>query len=150
MAIPAERLRQYATADWLRATLQDWEISCLLPSAVPTLTEERPYATIAGAKKRELSLPDVQVGTSADTAAETARVVKQMRLGSGVKIEGGGEKAFVHEWFATYNAEGRAGNIGLVPEPIRHAYPSHAPNVLDGTTRLYVEHFCAWFVRNKL
>jgi hypothetical protein len=50
----------------------------------------------------------------------------------------------VQEWFNVYNKEGRAGNIGLVPGPLKALYPTKAPLELDPMIAAYVAHFAEW------
>lgn len=56
--------------------------------------------------------------------------------------------ARVQEWFDTFTKEGRAGNVGLVPEPARGLYPTKGPFELDPTIRAYVVHFAEWDKKN--
>ncbi len=152
MEIPKERLDLYADPAWLHGTLQSWELSNLFGSG-PEMTEERPYVTIVGPAKRELCTPDVALTKAADTALDLTRATKQLRMSSGGATNAVTSSSsilatdHVQQWFDGFHAEGRRGNIGLVPEPLRNAYPKSAPHELDPTTRAYVEHFCAWFVR---
>ncbi len=55
----------------------------------------------------------------------------------------------VQGWFNHYNKEGRAGNVGLVPEPVRNAYPRKAPLDLDPDVRSFVTHFAEWNEKHK-
>lgn len=158
MEIPADRLALYASPEWLHGTLQTWELASLFgsaPSPHALMTEERPYVTVAvkASAKRELCTPDVALTKAVDTALDLTRATKQLRMSSGgaanavTSSSGILATDHVQAWFDGFHGEGRRGNIGLVPEPLRHAYPKNAPHELDPATRAYVEHFCAWFVR---
>jgi hypothetical protein len=50
----------------------------------------------------------------------------------------------VRKWVDVYQKEGRAGNVGLVPEPLRDQFPNKAPPDLDSITFAYVCHFAEW------
>lgn len=158
MEIPKERLDLYASPEWLHGTLQTWELSSLFgsePSPQSQMTEARPYVTVAvkASSKRELCAPDVALTKAVDTALDLTRATKQLRMSSGGATNAVTSSSsvlateHVQQWFDGFHAEGRRGNIGLVPEPLRNAYPKNAPHELDPAARAYVEHFCAWFVR---
>ncbi len=152
MDIPPHCLTRYAGSAWLAATLHEWEMSSLFGGAA-VVDDDAPFITVAVAKKRELSTPDVQLSGAAEAAAEAARVTKQLRMsnGGGVSSTTNNNEAaeVVREWFTAFDAEGKAGNIGLVPEPLRQQYPNRAPNELDPRVRAHVEHFYMWTTRNN-
>ncbi len=54
----------------------------------------------------------------------------------------------VQQWFDSYHKEGRAGNIGLVPEPVRAMYPAKPPLDLEPSVRSFVCHFAEWDKKN--
>lgn len=58
-------------------------------------------------------------------------------------------KKRVQVWFESFDKEGRAGNVGLAPEPVRDAYPQKAPRDLDPSVRSYVTHFAEWNEKHK-
>lgn len=47
----------------------------------------------------------------------------------------------VEEWFKTWKAHGKAGNVGLVPVPVQHTFPLNESTVQDEDLRGFLVHF---------
>ena len=47
----------------------------------------------------------------------------------------------VDEWFKTWRAHGKAGNVGLVPLPVQHTFPLNESTVQDEDLRAFLVHF---------
>jgi hypothetical protein len=56
----------------------------------------------------------------------------------------------IDAWYAEWNAKGKAGQIGLVPAPARHLYPTTTTtSVLPENVRAFLLHFLNWQSKKK-
>jgi len=56
----------------------------------------------------------------------------------------------IDEWFQTFNKEGKKGNVGLVPIPLKTLYPNKAPSKLESSVYQYLDHFHEWLNKKNL
>ena len=146
--VPHQRLVASVRAP---ATPRDWFLKMVktinVPSVVVEVDELFEEPEERNARKRAV---EEAVEEAAKTQVDSEKKILASTAPAPPPVK---KQATVYEirtqqWFDTFHKEGRAGNVGLVPEPLRSQYPARAPLSLDPTVKAYVSHFCEWDKKN--
>jgi len=98
-------------------------------------------------RKHEIKTKDLDV----EKTAATAMIVAARKRGGGgaptpLPL---GPSPLIQAWFEDYTAKGCAGQVGLVPEPVKGLFPMTPPKQLDKEVEQWVRHFWGYMERQR-